>query len=251
MIICGYSSYSWIPDWKTFRRIADSVGAYLLADISHIGGLVAAGVVPSPVGYAHVITSTTHKTLRRAARRRHPDHRPGPGQKARQGRLPRRTGRAARPYLRRPGAHLQTGPHQAVRETPEADHQERPGHVRTLQGTRPAHPLRRDQLATCSTWTAAPSKVRMAPPSPATRPPASWIWPASSSTATPSPATNPPSTPPASVSARPGSPSAASTRRNPANWPISSRMCCWLPPRTASRPPRANPSGAPRWISTS
>ena len=67
MIICGYSSYSWIPNWKAFRRIADTVGAYLLADISHIGGLVAAGVVPSPVGYAHVITSTTHKTLRRAS----------------------------------------------------------------------------------------------------------------------------------------------------------------------------------------
>jgi glycine hydroxymethyltransferase len=63
MIICGYSSYSWIPNWKTFRRIADAVGAYLLADISHLGGLVASGVVPSPVGYAHVITSTTHKTL--------------------------------------------------------------------------------------------------------------------------------------------------------------------------------------------
>jgi glycine hydroxymethyltransferase len=63
MIICGYTSYSWVPNWKTFRRIADSVGAYLLADISHIAGLVAAGVVPSPVGYAHVITSTTHKTL--------------------------------------------------------------------------------------------------------------------------------------------------------------------------------------------
>ncbi|MBI4730529.1 MAG: serine hydroxymethyltransferase [Chloroflexi bacterium] len=63
MIICGYSSYSWIPDWKKFRQIADAVDAYLLADISHIGGLVAAGVVPSPVGFAHVITSTTHKTL--------------------------------------------------------------------------------------------------------------------------------------------------------------------------------------------
>ena len=63
MIICGYSSYSWIPNWKTFRRIADSVGAYLLADISHLGGLVASGVVPSPIGYAHVVTSTTHKTL--------------------------------------------------------------------------------------------------------------------------------------------------------------------------------------------
>jgi len=63
MIIAGYSSYSWVPDWPKFRAIADEVGAYLLTDISHIGGLVAAGVVPSPVGYAHVITSTTHKTL--------------------------------------------------------------------------------------------------------------------------------------------------------------------------------------------
>ncbi len=63
LIIAGYSSYSWIPDWKIFRLIADEVGAYLLADISHIGGLVAAGVVPSPIGYAHVVMSTTHKSL--------------------------------------------------------------------------------------------------------------------------------------------------------------------------------------------
>src|SRR5512134_168007 len=63
LIIAGYSSYSWIPDWKKFREIADEVGAYFLADISHIGGLVAAGVVPSPVGIAHVVMSTTHKSL--------------------------------------------------------------------------------------------------------------------------------------------------------------------------------------------
>ncbi len=63
LIIAGYSSYSWVPDWKKFREIADEVGAYLLADISHIGGLVAAGVVPSPVGHAHVIMSTTHKSM--------------------------------------------------------------------------------------------------------------------------------------------------------------------------------------------
>lgn len=63
MIIAGYSSYSWVPDWKKFREIADQVGAYLLADISHLGGLVAGGAVPSPVGYAHVIMSTTHKSL--------------------------------------------------------------------------------------------------------------------------------------------------------------------------------------------
>src|SRR5215216_7604505 len=63
LIIAGYSSYSWVPDWVTFRAIADEVGAYFLADISHIGGLVAAGVVPSPVGIAHVVMSTTHKSL--------------------------------------------------------------------------------------------------------------------------------------------------------------------------------------------
>jgi glycine hydroxymethyltransferase len=63
LIIAGYSSYSWVPDWKKFREIADEVGAYFLADISHIGGLVAAGVVPSPIGIAHVTMSTTHKSL--------------------------------------------------------------------------------------------------------------------------------------------------------------------------------------------
>ena len=63
LLIAGYSSYSWVPDWKKFREIADEVGAYFLADISHIGGLVAAGVVPSPIGHAHVVMSTTHKSL--------------------------------------------------------------------------------------------------------------------------------------------------------------------------------------------
>ncbi len=63
MIIAGYTSYPWMPDWARFRQIADGVGAYLLADISHIAGMVAAGVAPSPVGYAHVISFTTHKTL--------------------------------------------------------------------------------------------------------------------------------------------------------------------------------------------
>lgn len=63
VIICGYSSYPWIPDWARFRAIADVVGAYLLADVSHIAGLIAGKAIPSPVGYAHVITFTTHKTL--------------------------------------------------------------------------------------------------------------------------------------------------------------------------------------------
>lgn len=63
IIVAGYSSYPWVPDWARFREIADSVGAMLLADISHIAGLIAAKQVPSPVGYAHVITFTTHKSL--------------------------------------------------------------------------------------------------------------------------------------------------------------------------------------------
>jgi glycine hydroxymethyltransferase len=63
MIIAGFTSYPWMPDWARFREIADAAGAYLLADISHIAGMVAAGTVSSPVGHAHVITFTTHKTL--------------------------------------------------------------------------------------------------------------------------------------------------------------------------------------------
>lgn len=64
MIICGASNYSKIIDFKRFKEIADRVGAYLMADIAHIAGLVAGGVHPSPVGYADFITTTTHKSLR-------------------------------------------------------------------------------------------------------------------------------------------------------------------------------------------
>jgi len=64
MIICGASAYSRILDFAAFRAIADEVGAILMADIAHIAGLVASGVHPSPVPHAHVVTTTTHKTLR-------------------------------------------------------------------------------------------------------------------------------------------------------------------------------------------
>ena len=63
MIMAGFSAYSRIVDWKRFRDIADKVGAYLVVDMAHIAGLVAAGVYPSPVNIADVTTSTTHKTL--------------------------------------------------------------------------------------------------------------------------------------------------------------------------------------------
>ena len=64
LIVAGASAYSKEIDFKKFREIADEVGAYLLVDMAHIAGLVAAGVHPSPVEYAHIVTSTTHKTLR-------------------------------------------------------------------------------------------------------------------------------------------------------------------------------------------
>ena len=64
LIVAGASAYSRIIDFKRFRAIADEVGAYLMVDMAHIAGLVATGVHPTPVGYAHIITSTTHKTLR-------------------------------------------------------------------------------------------------------------------------------------------------------------------------------------------
>ena len=64
LIIAGFSAFSGVIDWAIFREIADEVGAYLLVDMAHVSGLVAAGLYPSPVPYADVVTSTTHKTLR-------------------------------------------------------------------------------------------------------------------------------------------------------------------------------------------
>jgi glycine hydroxymethyltransferase len=64
MIVAGFSAYSRVVDWQRFRDVADKVGAYLMVDMAHVAGLIAAGVYPSPVQIADVTTSTTHKTLR-------------------------------------------------------------------------------------------------------------------------------------------------------------------------------------------
>lgn len=64
LIIAGFSAYSRVVDWQRFRDVADEIGAYLLVDMAHVAGLIAAGLYPSPVGLADVTTSTTHKTLR-------------------------------------------------------------------------------------------------------------------------------------------------------------------------------------------
>ncbi|WP_347261873.1 serine hydroxymethyltransferase [Rudaea sp.] len=64
MVVAGFSAYSQVVDWARFRAIADKIGAYLFVDMAHVAGLVAAGVYPNPLPHAHVVTSTTHKTLR-------------------------------------------------------------------------------------------------------------------------------------------------------------------------------------------
>ena len=64
MVVAGFSAYSQVIDWSRFRAIADKIGAYLFVDMAHVAGLIAAGVYPNPVPHAHVVTSTTHKTLR-------------------------------------------------------------------------------------------------------------------------------------------------------------------------------------------
>ncbi|MDG4554942.1 MAG: serine hydroxymethyltransferase [Candidatus Competibacter sp.] len=64
MIVAGFSAYSRVVDWRRFRAIADRIGAYLFVDMAHVAGLVAAGVYPSPISVADVVTTTTHKTLR-------------------------------------------------------------------------------------------------------------------------------------------------------------------------------------------
>ena len=79
MIIAGASAYARTIDFKRFREIADEVGAYLMVDMAHIAGLVAAGVHPSPIPYAHVTTTTTHKTLT-GTERRHDSLRRGDGE---------------------------------------------------------------------------------------------------------------------------------------------------------------------------
>lgn len=64
MVVAGFSAYSQVVDWARFRTIADKIGAYLFVDMAHVAGLIAAGVYPNPLPHAHVVTSTTHKTLR-------------------------------------------------------------------------------------------------------------------------------------------------------------------------------------------
>ena len=117
MVVAGFSAYSQVVDWARFRAIADKVGAYLFVDMAHVAGLIAAGVYPSPVPHAHVVTSTTHKTpvsythLDVYKRQTSPRSNPNPS----------RTMATCSTYLPAnsiPGAHCAGGVHAARSSTP-------------------------------------------------------------------------------------------------------------------------------------
>ena len=103
LIIAGGSAYPRHFDFARFRAICDEVGALFLVDMAHFAGLVAAGEHPTPFGHAHVVTTTTHKTLARPARRHGPDRRRGHRQEDQLGGVPRPPGRPADARHRRQG----------------------------------------------------------------------------------------------------------------------------------------------------
>ena len=147
MIIAGYTSYPYAPDWKKFRDIADEVGAYLLADISHVSGLVIAGAYPSPLGLAHVISFTTHKTLSgpRGAVLLTLDE--AISRKTRSRRLPRRTGRPAHQHHCRTGRRLQTRADRSVQAVATSNGEERRALCQGLVRSRHSPRLWRHEFA--------------------------------------------------------------------------------------------------------
>ena len=109
LLVAGASAYPRAIDFEKLAAIAHGYGAMLMVDMAHIAGLVAGGAHQNPVPYADVVTTTTHKTLRGAARRFDPDQQRIPGQAHQFGHLPRYAGRAARTYHRRQGRLLWRG----------------------------------------------------------------------------------------------------------------------------------------------
>ena len=109
LIIAGGSAYPRIIDFRRFREICDEVGAYLMVDMAHFAGLVAGGAHPSPFPHAHVVTTTTHKTLRGPRGGVILSERRGNRQEAQFGGIPRHAGRAADACDRRQGGGLRRG----------------------------------------------------------------------------------------------------------------------------------------------
>jgi glycine hydroxymethyltransferase len=228
ILIAGYSSYPFIPDWARYRAIADEVGAVLLADVSHIAGLIAGKVVPSPVGFAHVITFTTHKTLcgprgaciitQDAAMGRKIDRAIFPGEQG-------------GPHVHIFGALAVTFKLAQTTEFARLQQQILKNcAVLTDQLRTAAYVfLLAAQTATWAILIVRPSLARMAPLSPVTLPPASWMSRGSWSTAIPSPEIKPPCLPLGFVMAPPGCPSAAWSRQTWWKLEILSPTCCWQP----------------------
>ena len=116
LIIAGGSAYSRHINFKRFREIADSVGAYLMVDMAHYAGLIAAGVYPSPIPHAHICTTTTHKTLRGPRGGMILSNDEGVGQEDQLRRLPGPPGRSAHARHRGQGGGLRRGAEAGVQD---------------------------------------------------------------------------------------------------------------------------------------
>ena len=184
LIIAGWSAYPRHLDFARFREIADEVGAYLMVDMAHFAGLVAAGLHPSPVPHAHVDHVHHPQDPRRAARRHHPDQRRGHRQEDQLGGLPRSAGRAARARHRGQGRRLQDGRPARVRRAPAALHRRREDPRRAAV---PAGCPRRGHHCAHRRYRRAPGAGGPAQlrTSTASRPRTGWPRSASPSTATP------------------------------------------------------------------
>ena len=143
LIICGATAYSRTWDFKRFREIADEVGAYLLADMSHFSGLVAGGVHPSPVPHAHVTTTTTHKSLRGPRSGIILSNDEAIAKKINSRDLPRPARRPPDAHHRRQGSRLRRGAPARIQGLCPRRGRKRQGARRLASGTRPRNRLRR------------------------------------------------------------------------------------------------------------
>ena len=134
VIIAGWSAYPRQLDFALFREIADEVGAKLWVDMAHFAGLVAVGLHPSPLPHAHIVTTTTHKTLGGPARWRDPDERRGDRQEDALRGVPRPAGRPARARHRRKGGRVQDGARAGFQGTSGAYHRGRQDPRRSAHG---------------------------------------------------------------------------------------------------------------------
>ena len=146
LIIAGGSAYPRVIDFARIRRVADEVGAYFMVDMAHFAGLVAADQFPSPLPHAHVVTTTTHKTLRGPRGGMILSNDPELGKKINSAVFPGTAGRAADACHRRQGGGVRRGAASRIPRLPESGARQRAGAGGDAEADRARHRLRRDGL---------------------------------------------------------------------------------------------------------